>query len=76
MAATWQVTGQRQTSVLENGSFEQAMVVTFKTADGVVSSVTVPLSQYNADHVRQLISEQVERISAVHTLASGPPTGS
>ena len=71
MAEGWKVVGQRQTSVLANGSFEQAMVVTFTTSDGVTSSVTVPVSQYNAANVQKLISEQVAHIDAVHQLSGG-----
>lgn len=70
MAETWTVTGQRQTSVLANGQFEQAFVVTFKTASGVVSSVTVPVSQYNKDNVAKLIDEQVQHIDAVQGLSA------
>lgn len=70
MAETWQVTGQRQTSVLANGQFEQAFVVTFKTASGVVSSVTVPVSQYNAANVAKLINEQVSHIDSVQALTA------
>lgn len=71
MPATWKVTGQRQTSILSNGSFESAMIVTFQTGSGVVSSVTVPLSQYAPANVNKLISEQAEAIEAVHALGSG-----
>jgi len=70
MAEKWVVTGQRQTSVLANGAFEQAFVVTFKTASGEVSSVTVPASQYNAANVAKLIGEQVEHIDAVQSLTA------
>lgn len=77
MAEQWQVTGQRQTSVLANGQFEQAFVVTYKTASGVVSSVTVPVSQYNADNVAKLINEQVQHVDAVQALtASGASVSS
>jgi hypothetical protein len=70
VAEKWVVTGQRQTSISANGAFEQAYVVTFKTASGVVSSVTVPLSQYNAPNVARLIDEQVVHIDAVQGLTA------
>jgi hypothetical protein len=77
MAEKWKVTAQRQTSVLANGQFEQAFVVTFQTASGVVSSVTVPLSQYNDANVARLIDEQVANIDSVHGLtASSAPAQS
>lgn len=69
MASTWKVTAQRQTSILANGQFEQAWVVSFKTSDGVTGSVTVPLSQYTEANVSQLISDQVASIAAVHALS-------
>lgn len=77
MASSWQVTGQRQTSILENGQFEQAWVVSYKTSDGVKGSVTVPVSQYSADNVSALISEQVGLVADVHRLSgSGSPSPS
>lgn len=79
MASTWQVTGQRQTSILNNGAFETAWVVSYKTSDGVNGSVTVPLSQYTDANVSQLISDQVATVTAVHKLsgqASPSPSSS
>jgi hypothetical protein len=73
------VTGQRQTSILENGQFETAWVVAYRTSDGVKGSVTVPATQYNAENVSQLISEQVAANAAVHQLSGSasqsPPPG-
>lgn len=71
MAQSWQVVGQRQASQFVNGQFAEVMVVTFKTADGVVGDVTVPLSQYSAEHVKELIDARVDKISDVHSLTSG-----
>lgn len=68
MAESWQVVSQRQSSVLVGGTFEDAMIVTFKTASGTTGSVTVPLSQYTADNVAQLIDQRVEAIDAVHAI--------
>lgn len=77
MAEQWQVTGQRETSILSNGQFENAYVVTFRTASGVTASVTVPKSQYNADTVAKLITEQVAHIDSVSGLtASQAPQSS
>ena len=79
MASTWRVTGQRQTSILNNGQFEPAMVVSYQTSDGVNASVTVPLSQYTDANVSSLISDQVAKIAAVHALsgsASSSPSSS
>jgi hypothetical protein len=72
--ASWQVVGQRQSSVLANGQFEQAMVVTFKTGSGVTGSVTLPISQYSPENVRKAIQAQADAIEAVHSLSSGTPS--
>lgn len=69
MATTWKVTGQRQTSILSNGQFEQAWVVAYTTSDGVKGSVTVPVSQYNKDNVSSLISQDVANVAEVHQLS-------
>lgn len=76
MAEKWQVTGQRQTTVLANGSFEQAMVVTFKTEKGVIGSVTVPMSQYTQDNVSSLIEQQAELLDGVQGLTASQAQGS
>lgn len=76
MAQSWQVVGQRQTSVNNNGVFEDAMLVTFQTSDGVRGTVTVPLSQYSEAHVHELIDARVAAISAVHSLTSASPRSS
>lgn len=77
MAESWQVVSQRQSSVLSGNTFEDAMIVTFKTASGTTGSVTVPLSQYNAENVASLINQRVAAIDAVHSLTpSSLPPGS
>lgn len=75
--SSWQVVSQRQSSQLIGGQFTEVMVVTFRTADGVVGDVSVPLSQYSADHVRELIDARVAKIAEVHSLTSSmaPPPG-
>jgi hypothetical protein len=51
------------------------MVVTFKTGDNVVGDVSVPLSQYSAAYVKQLIDARVAQIADVHKLTdSSPPS--
>lgn len=70
MSESWQVVSQRQTSTLLNGEFTEAMVVTFRTAAGVVGNVTVPLAQYTAQYVKQLIDARVAEIGSVHSLTS------
>jgi basic membrane lipoprotein Med (substrate-binding protein (PBP1-ABC) superfamily) len=73
---SWQVVSQRQSSQLVNGQFTEVMVVTFRTSDGVTGDVSVPLSQYSADNVKQLIDARVQKIAAVHSLtSSSPPQG-
>lgn len=73
MAEAWQVTGQRQSSLLQGGAFVDAMVVTFTTASGTTGQITVPLSQYTPANVHKLIAERVEAIDAVHSLTSSQP---
>ena len=74
MAESWQVVDQRQSSILLGGSFQDAMIVTFRTAHGTTGTVTVPLSQYTPDNVARLIGERVAQLDAVHGLSSGSST--
>ncbi|HLI74297.1 MAG TPA: hypothetical protein VKU86_10505 [Acidimicrobiales bacterium] len=77
---SWQVVSQRQSSQLVNGQFTEVMVVTFRTSDGVVGDISVPLAQYSAQHVKDLIDARVAKIAEVHALASSskpsPPVSS
>lgn len=70
----WQVVSQRQSSQLINGQFQEVMIVTFRTAAGVTGEIAVPLSQYAAAYVRQLIDARVAHIDEVHSLTSSSPS--
>lgn len=69
MAEGYSITSQRQTTrITSGGRFEQVMEVHFRTSHGVDAYVDVPLSQYTADNVKQLIDAYVAAIAEVHTL--------
>ena len=70
MPPSWVVVSQRQTSINNNGQFEDAMLVTFRTNDGVTATVTVPLSQYTDAYVKSLIDARAQAIGSVHALTS------
>jgi hypothetical protein len=70
MSESWQVTGQRQSSVRgPSGSFEDAMIVSYKTKHGTEASITVPMSQYHPDHVHGLIEAQAALVDRVNSLS-------
>lgn len=74
MAESWQVTGQRQSSVRgPSGSFEDAMIVSYKTKHGTEASLTVPMSQYHPDHVHGLIEAQADLVDRVNSLRGDEP---
>lgn len=69
MAETWTVTGQRATTALDGtGQFTPSVEVSFRTATGTVGRITVPVSQYKADHVRDLIDAWVAESDAIANL--------
>lgn len=68
MAETWKVVSQRETSMVQAGSFVKAQEVTFETSDGDTGTVTVPLNQYTADAVAQAITERVATMQQVRGL--------
>jgi hypothetical protein len=71
---TWQVVGQRQSSVRgPSGQLEDAMIVSFKTAKGTMGSVTVPMSQYTPTEVHQMVDAQATQLDAVSALAGDQP---
>jgi len=70
VSASWQVTGQRQTSISRNGQFQEAMVVTFQTGDNVEGTVTIPLATYSAATVAEAINARVAQIAPVSNLSS------
>lgn len=77
MAETaWEVTSQRQTSVSNGDTYVPAIIVTFKVADNVFGSVTVPESEYNVKMVREMIQTKANEIEAVGALKVGKIPGS
>ncbi len=74
MSDSWQVVGQRQSSVRgPSGGLEDAMVVSFKTAKGNMGQITVPMSQYNPATVHELVDAQATQIDAVSALTGSTP---
>lgn len=64
-----QVTGQRQTTIIDDsGNLVQVMAVTAKTDKGVSFTVDVPLSQYNRANVEKLVMERAAAIDDVHSI--------
>ena len=65
----WSVVSQQeQTQPGPNGQLTDGMVVTFLTESGVTGTVFVPLTQYSAATVRQLINDKVSIIESVNSL--------
>lgn len=52
------------------GNPVESWKVSFSTPSGVSSFVTVPMDDYNADTVKQLITERVHTIESVQSLGS------
>jgi len=76
MSESWQVVGQRQSTVRNaSGQFEDAMIVTVKTGKGNTFNLTIPMSQYTPANVHALIDAQAAQVDAVSSLtASQPPS--
>jgi vacuolar-type H+-ATPase subunit C/Vma6 len=70
MAADYEVIAQKQsTSLAASGGFQDVMNVTFKTVPGgVQGTISVPLTQYNAENVKALIEARVKSINDVGSL--------
>lgn len=68
MADNWTVTNQRQTTTMVAGTFQDAMEVTFQTTDGNTGSVTVPLTSFTPDIVRNAIEARVQSMADVAAL--------
>ena len=70
MAENYTVTAQRQTSTVDaQGNVVPVMAVSFTTRpSGVSGSVDVPLAQYDAENVHNMIAARVAQIEAVHNL--------
>lgn len=67
----WHVTDQAQTSWQEaGGRIVRGWEVTFALANGTTGSVRVPLDDYTAPKVRQLIDAYAAEIAAVHQLGT------
>lgn len=70
MATDWRVVAQRQVSNLTSqGTFQEAMEVTFETIpEGVTGVIAVPLAYYNEDYIREQLDNRVATIKAVGNL--------
>lgn len=69
MAAKWTVTRQEQREDLNNGRFIPVMVVSFQVENDMATySVNVPVAQYSADRVREVVQEYADRIHTVNNL--------
>lgn len=69
MSEIWKVTAQAQTMMqTSGGQWIEAMKVTFRTTSGVEGFVMVPLNQYGAQAVAQLIDARTAAIDSVTNL--------
>lgn len=69
MAATYSITGQRQTQqITADGRIQDVMEITFLTNTGVTATVRVPLAMYTAENVANTIDAFVTNIDAVSGL--------
>ena len=69
MAKDWKVTAQTQTMMLTSGGqWVEGMKVEFTTTEGITGSITVPLSQYNASGVAELLDARVAQLNEVASL--------
>lgn len=70
MADTYDVTGQRRTTIVNDaGAVEDAVEITFKTKpNGTESMITVPASRYSVDEVRTELEAAAATIEGVHSL--------
>lgn len=69
MADAYQIVAQHQSQTVDAaGGLRDVMVVTFRTPDGSQGSVRVPLEEYNAATVAQLVRQRAAAIAAVADL--------
>lgn len=70
MADNYRVTSQSQGYALDpNGKTETVMEIAFVAEPaGVQSRITVPMSEYTADHVAELLDAAATTINDVHAL--------
>ena len=70
----WRVTGQQHAETyMPGGGFEEVVYVNFVTKNGTHAKVTVPVAQYTAQNVSDMIDAFAEREDAVAQL--GKPKG-
>lgn len=69
--STWNVIGQSQTKVQQpNGDFIDSWVVSFRTGEGNVGTVTIPENQYNQAKVRAAIADKAALLDSIGSLSS------
>lgn len=69
MATDYSIVNQRQTTTLQpGGGFTDVMEVTYRLTDGTTGVVKVPLTQYSADAVQQLVEQRVKVHNEVSAL--------
>jgi S-adenosylhomocysteine hydrolase len=67
--ATWSVTSQvPQTQIAATGAVQDGYLVSFVTGEGHPGQVFVPMGQYQAAKVRELIQAQANTIDQVGAL--------
>lgn len=55
-----------------NGNYRDVWVITYKTASGVTSAVTIAAESFSATNVDALIRGEMEHIEAVNSLGIAP----
>jgi len=55
-------------SPAQNGSYQKVIEVTYQTARGTISTVTVPVEQATPENVRAAIEAAVAKIEAIYNL--------
>lgn len=70
--ANYTITGQHQTAILDPaGRFVDVMEVLFSIPTVGTGKVEVPIAEYTATRVGQLVQERVDHMVAVHQLGNG-----
>lgn len=65
----WNVTGQRETVQVVNGTVVNGVTVDFLTGNGVLGSVFVPNERYTTENVRAAVMARARMLDDVHTLS-------
>lgn len=68
MAEDYAILGQRSTSAFIGGVLERVWVVSYRTTDGDLGEVEVPVGQYTADRVHELIRAEVSELRAARRM--------